>query len=150
MAHCSDAGVAFAAIAAQWGGVAVAWIFNLWGTADLLNAFYRANHAGVLTGQLGATYFIPTVVVPLPSPRRFKPSLAKRRHLRVREDGKRRARITQNIARNWYGGEGGIRSVACRALHSLARACSEAENKTLTGITVLAHVYRSFLKANSA
>jgi hypothetical protein len=46
-------------------GVAVAWIFNLWGTADLLNAFYQANHAGVLAGQLGATYFIPTVVVPL-------------------------------------------------------------------------------------
>jgi hypothetical protein len=46
-------------------GVAVAWIFNLWGSADLLNAFYQANHAGLLPGQLGATYFIPTVVVPL-------------------------------------------------------------------------------------
>lgn len=46
-------------------GVAVAWIFNLWGTADLLNAFYQANHAGLLAGQLGATYFIPTLLVPL-------------------------------------------------------------------------------------
>ena len=46
-------------------GVVVAWIFNLWGTVDLLNAFYQANHSGVLAGQLGATYFIPTVVVPL-------------------------------------------------------------------------------------
>ena len=46
-------------------GVAAAWIFSLWGSADLLNAFYQANHAGVMAGQLGATYFIPTVVVPL-------------------------------------------------------------------------------------
>jgi hypothetical protein len=44
-------------------GVGIAWIFNLWGTADLLNAFYQANHAGLLAGQLGATYFIPTVIV---------------------------------------------------------------------------------------
>jgi hypothetical protein len=46
-------------------GVVVAWIFNLWGSADLLNAFYQANHAGLFAGQLGATYFLPTVVVPL-------------------------------------------------------------------------------------
>jgi hypothetical protein len=46
-------------------GVVLAWIFNLWGSADLLNAFYQANHAGLLAGQLGATYFIPTLVVPL-------------------------------------------------------------------------------------
>ena len=46
-------------------GTAITWIFNLWGTADLLNAFYQANRAGLLAGQLGATYFIPTLVVPL-------------------------------------------------------------------------------------
>jgi len=46
-------------------GVVIAWSFNLWGSADLLNAFYQANNAGLLPGQLGATYFIPTVVVPL-------------------------------------------------------------------------------------
>ena len=46
-------------------GLVIAWIFNLWGFADLLNAFYQANHAGLLAGQLGATYFIPTVIVPL-------------------------------------------------------------------------------------
>ena len=46
-------------------GVAIAWIFNLWGSADLLNAFYQAGSAGLLSGQLGATYFIPTLVVPL-------------------------------------------------------------------------------------
>jgi hypothetical protein len=46
-------------------GVVVAWGFNIWGTADLLNAFYQANHAGLLAGQLGAAYFIPTFLVPL-------------------------------------------------------------------------------------
>ena len=46
-------------------GVVTAWIFSLWGSADLLNAFYQANRAGLSPGQLGATYFIPTLVVPL-------------------------------------------------------------------------------------
>jgi hypothetical protein len=46
-------------------GVVIAWIFNVWGAADLLNAFYQANAAGLMPGQLGAAYFIPTVFVPL-------------------------------------------------------------------------------------
>jgi hypothetical protein len=46
-------------------GVAFVWIFNLWGLADLLNAFYQANHAGLLAGQLGAAFFVPTLIVPL-------------------------------------------------------------------------------------
>src|SRR5574340_861515 len=33
-------------------GVAAAWIFSIWGSADILNAFYQANHAGLLAGQL--------------------------------------------------------------------------------------------------
>ena len=46
-------------------GVAAAWIFSIWGSADILNAFYQANHAGLLAGQLGAAYFLPTLIVPL-------------------------------------------------------------------------------------
>jgi hypothetical protein len=46
-------------------GIVIAWIFSLWGTADLFNAFYQANHAGLTAGQLGSTYFIPTFIVPL-------------------------------------------------------------------------------------
>jgi hypothetical protein len=46
-------------------GVAAAWIFNLWGLADLLNAFYQANRAGLFAGQLGAAFFLPTLIVPL-------------------------------------------------------------------------------------
>ena len=46
-------------------GIPLVWIFNIWGSVDLLNAFYQANNAGLVPGQLGADYFIPTVVVPL-------------------------------------------------------------------------------------
>ena len=46
-------------------GSVVTWIFNIWGAADLLNAFYQGNHAGLQAGQLGATYIIPTIIVPL-------------------------------------------------------------------------------------
>jgi hypothetical protein len=53
------------ALLPRGAGVFTAWIFNLWGSADLLNAFYQANGAGLAPGQLGVTYFIPTVVVPL-------------------------------------------------------------------------------------
>ena len=46
-------------------GVAMAWLFNLWGSADLFHAFFEANRSGLAPGQLGATYFVPTLVVPL-------------------------------------------------------------------------------------
>jgi hypothetical protein len=46
-------------------GVALVWIFNVWGSADLLFAFYRGNQVGLEPGQLGADYFIVTVLVPL-------------------------------------------------------------------------------------
>jgi len=46
-------------------GLLVTWIFNAWGSVDLVNAFYQANATGLSPGQLGATYFIPTLIVPL-------------------------------------------------------------------------------------
>lgn len=46
-------------------GFVIAWIFNLWGSFDLLMAFYHGNSVGLVPGQLGAAYFIPTVLVPL-------------------------------------------------------------------------------------
>ena len=46
-------------------GVVLAWIFNVWGSADLLNAFYQGNSAGLVAGQMGAAYFIPTFFVPI-------------------------------------------------------------------------------------
>jgi hypothetical protein len=42
------------------------WLFNLWGTADLLYAYYQgAIGTSLAPGQLGAAYFLPTAVVPL-------------------------------------------------------------------------------------
>ena len=46
-------------------GVVISWIFGLWGSADLFNAFYQANRTALTPGQLGVTYFIPTFIVPL-------------------------------------------------------------------------------------
>lgn len=46
-------------------GLLVAWLFNIWGTLDILNAFYQGNAAGLQAGQLGAAFFIPTLFVPI-------------------------------------------------------------------------------------
>ena len=44
----------------------VLWVFNVWGTFDLLFAFYQGLFGvGIQPGSLGAAYFIPTVFVPL-------------------------------------------------------------------------------------
>jgi len=56
--------LALASLRSAWG-VAVVWLFNIWGSIDLLNAFYQANNAGLVPGQLGAAFFIPTLIVPL-------------------------------------------------------------------------------------
>src|SRR5215471_7210692 len=32
----------------RMAGIVVAWIFNLWGSADLVHAFYQANGTGLL------------------------------------------------------------------------------------------------------
>jgi hypothetical protein len=65
-----DLGAAFLALLAfaclrTTFGVALMWIFNVWGSADLLLAFYEGNRVGLEPGQLGAGYFIITVLVPL-------------------------------------------------------------------------------------
>lgn len=46
-------------------GVALLWLFNLWGSADLLNAFYEGGRHGLAAGDLGAAYFIVVLFVPL-------------------------------------------------------------------------------------
>lgn len=57
--------IAFAALRSK-PGIGLVWVFNLFGTADLLHAYYQGRvGVGVEPGQLGAVYFIPTVVVPL-------------------------------------------------------------------------------------
>ena len=46
-------------------GIVAAWMLNIWGSIDIFNAFYQANHSGLLAGQLGAAFFLPTLIVPL-------------------------------------------------------------------------------------
>lgn len=48
-------------------GLVVTWAFNIVGTLDLLYAFMQGNSTGIgfAPGLQGATYFIPTVLVPL-------------------------------------------------------------------------------------
>lgn len=50
--------------AGRRAGLAAAWLFNLWGLLDLLNAVGRGL-AYVPGGMLGATFWIPAVAVPL-------------------------------------------------------------------------------------
>ena len=60
------ADVATLALAARasWA-VAIVWLFNVWGTGDLLHAIYQGQiGVGIDPGSLGAAFFIPTVVVP--------------------------------------------------------------------------------------
>ena len=46
-------------------GLPMVWLFNAWGSADLLYAFYRGNSVGLEPGHLGAAFHIVTVLVPL-------------------------------------------------------------------------------------
>jgi hypothetical protein len=48
---------------ARWAGAA-AWVFNVWGAADLLFAFYQGPHAQIHPEALGAAFYIPTAIVP--------------------------------------------------------------------------------------
>jgi hypothetical protein len=67
-----DLVAAVLAIVATWAlsaraffAIPAVWVFNVWGAADLLYAFYQGQiGVRIGPGSLGAAYFIPTVVVP--------------------------------------------------------------------------------------
>lgn len=73
-AALGDLVAAFLALLALLGlgnavGTALTWIFNIWGSADLIFAFYNGARL-VRTGKLratyfGAAYFLPAFYVPL-------------------------------------------------------------------------------------
>ncbi len=48
---------------AAWAILAV-WIFNVWGAADLLCAFYEGARVRLEPGSLGATFYIVSAIVP--------------------------------------------------------------------------------------
>ncbi len=58
--------IALAALRTRLAGPLV-WLFNIFGTADLLNAFYQGNRLSLADtpGLLGAANFIPIFGVPL-------------------------------------------------------------------------------------
>jgi len=58
--------LALSALRTTWAAPLI-WIFNIFGTADLLNAFYQGSRLSlpVNPGLLGAAYFIPVFGVPL-------------------------------------------------------------------------------------
>jgi hypothetical protein len=61
----ADVATLILAARSPWA-VPIVWVFNVWGTVDLLHAVYQGQiGVGIDPGSLGATFFIPTVVVPL-------------------------------------------------------------------------------------
>jgi hypothetical protein len=44
--------------------VPLAWLFNLWGSIDLLYAYYQGITLHIDPGAFGAAFFIPTMIVP--------------------------------------------------------------------------------------
>jgi len=49
---------------ASWA-IAIVWVFNVWGTLDLLNAIYNGQiGVQIDVRSLGAAFYIPTVIVP--------------------------------------------------------------------------------------
>src|SRR5882724_2821355 len=49
---------------ASWA-VPLVWVFNVWGAADLLFAFYQGPRLAIGPGAFGAAFFIPTAVAPV-------------------------------------------------------------------------------------
>jgi hypothetical protein len=53
------------ALSRRWSfSILLVWLFNVWGTVDLLFAFYQGVFGKLDPGMLGAAFFIPTAVVP--------------------------------------------------------------------------------------
>jgi hypothetical protein len=57
--------LALVALAKRWAiALPLVWIFNIWGTADLLFAFYNGPAQLTNAGTFGATFYIPSLIVP--------------------------------------------------------------------------------------
>jgi hypothetical protein len=57
--------VAVIGISGRWPfAVSLVWLFNLWGSIDLIYAYYNGIVLHLEPGLLGATYYIPTIIVP--------------------------------------------------------------------------------------
>ena len=57
--------LSMAALSSRWSiAVPIVWVFNIWGTLDLLNAYYTGAKIGD-PGLFGAAIYIPALYVPL-------------------------------------------------------------------------------------
>jgi hypothetical protein len=57
--------LSIAALVWRWSfAIPLVWIFNLWGTIDLLYAFYNAIVLEIEPRLFGAAFYIPTMIVP--------------------------------------------------------------------------------------
>jgi hypothetical protein len=57
--------LSIAALTQRWSFAnPLVWFFNVWGSVDLLYAYYQGVTLGLDPGTLGAAYYIPTVFVP--------------------------------------------------------------------------------------
>ena len=57
--------VSMGALSWRWPiAIPIVWIFNIWGTLDLLNAYYKGVKIGD-PGLFGAAIYIPALYVPL-------------------------------------------------------------------------------------
>jgi len=57
--------IAFVALARDASrALPAVWLFNVWGAADLLFAFFQGQRVQIDPGSLGAAFFIPTAIVP--------------------------------------------------------------------------------------
>jgi hypothetical protein len=55
-----------AALTWRWAfAIPIVWILNLWGTADLLNAYYKGATQVANVGLFGAGIYIPALFVPI-------------------------------------------------------------------------------------
>ena len=58
--------VSMAALSFRWSiAVPIVWVFNIWGTLDLLNAYYMGVTKIQDPGLFGAGIYIPALYVPL-------------------------------------------------------------------------------------
>jgi len=58
--------VSMAALSWRWSiAIPVAWVFNIWGTLDLLNAYYMGATQLRDPGLMGAGIYVPALYVPL-------------------------------------------------------------------------------------
>jgi hypothetical protein len=57
--------LSIAALTWRWSfAIPLVWIFNVWGTIDLLYAYYNGIMLELEPGLFGAAFYIPTMIVP--------------------------------------------------------------------------------------